>query len=134
MATTTQELSDSEREALVVALLCVNHFSLEAGWNLRAELRSEGLTCPRTASQLGIAAVSAALERAGYRRGRINEIVAPRVVALMQAIDEGKFADLPRLLAARNEGAFHTLVQTIWGFGPTSAANAWLLLAPSRLP
>ena len=40
--------SDFELDALVVALICVNHYSLEAGWKLRGDLRREGLAAPET--------------------------------------------------------------------------------------
>jgi hypothetical protein len=131
MSNEKNSLSASHREALLVALLCVNHFSLEAGWALLEGLRREGLTNPVHASRLGIADAAAALERAGYRRGRINEIVAPRVVALMKAVEAGSLSQIVNLVVSRREKEFAELVQNIWGFGPTAAANAWLLLTPA---
>ena len=128
----TETLSDVERESLVVALLCVNQFALEAGWQLRDALRLEGLTDPRSTAEMGIASVAAALERAGYKRGRVNEIVGPRIVALMKAINGGQLAGLSGAIHSRNDRAFSDLLQSVWGFGPTSIANAWLLLTPAK--
>jgi hypothetical protein len=125
-------LSDAEIDALLVGLLCVNHYTLEAGWELRRALRHEGLSDPSTTAKLGIAAVAAGLERAGYKRGRINEIVAPRVVALMKAIDAGELKGLSNAVGSRNERAFGDLLGSVWGFGPRSIANAWLLLTPAQ--
>ena len=124
--------SDFELDALVVALICVNHYSLEAGWKLRGDLRREGLAAPRTTAKLGIAAVAEALERAGYKRGRINEIVAPRVVALMKAVEAGQLRGVSSAVRSRNERSFGDLLQSVWGFGPRSIANAWLLLTPAQ--
>ena len=121
-------LSQKQTADLVGATLAVNNYALTAVWDLLPELRSHGLLDPPQVVKRDPGALIEALEGAGYTRGKITWIVAPRLRTLMQKIQAGTLDQLPSAVAAGNEAAATDLLTAIPGVGPRVAATAWMLL------
>lgn len=127
-------LSPDQVADLLVAALAVNSYPVAQAWSLLPALRGEGLADPAAVVALRNEEIVERLERAGYRRGQVNFIVAPRLHELMQAIHHGRLAALPGLVTSRNEATAIELLRTVPGVGPKVSARAWQLLTTSSGP
>ncbi len=87
---------------------------------------------PSAVARMDVAELGNALKAAGYDRGGITYIIAPRVLNLMEAIQAGKLDSVPGSLAEGDQEAFSDTLCKVKGFGPKAALVAWQLMAPSR--
>ena len=122
-------ISANHLEAVVASLLSVNNYCVEAAWELLPGLRKEGLLDPKKVVTIKTPEIAHRLVAAGYNRGGITDIVAPRLQALMSAVRNGDLGHLPGALENRNKREFSTILQRVPGVGPSVAETAWLLLA-----
>lgn len=123
-------LSDDTVESLVVAVLAVYQYSLEKAWDLRDGLRKAGLFEPESVVGKEEAQIGNLMKRAGYDRGGITYIIAPRLIGLMEAIQRGDLDELPGFVAAGDREGAVAIITSIKGFGPKSADSAWELMKP----
>lgn len=124
-------LSDEHVVELVVATLATYQYSLEKAWDLRDALRTAGLCDPAAVGAMDVADLGNALKSAGYDRGGITYIIAPRVHSLLEAVGEGKLDSLAEALEQGDEDGFSTTLAAVKGFGPKAAHVAWQLMAPA---
>ena len=124
-------LSDEHVVELVVATLATYQYSLEKAWDLRDALRAGGLCEPAKVAGMDDGDLGNALKAAGYDRGGITYIIAPRVRNLLEAVQAGKLDSLAKALAKGNKDAFTDTLASVKGFGPKSAEIAWELMAPA---
>ena len=78
-------ISADHLDAVVAGLLSVNNYRVEAAWELLPRLRNEGLLDVKKVVAMDSGEVARRLVTAGYNRGGITDIVAPR----LQATDVG---------------------------------------------
>ena len=123
-------LSKARCVELVVVTLATYSYALEKAWGLRDALEKAGLCDPSQVLGMGETGLGNALKAAGYDRGGITYIIAPRLLALMDAIQEGKLDALEVHLKQRNEGDFRKILEGVKGFGPTASKLAWALMLP----
>lgn len=123
-------ITDQQHEALVVATLATYSYSAEKAWALREELRRHGLFDVAETSRSTVEEVGNALKAAGYDRGGITYIIAPRVISLAAAIQEGALDSLADHVAQSDAFGAKGLIETVKGFGPKSAGIAWELMKP----
>jgi hypothetical protein len=128
MRSSTGELPDEVVDALVMALLGVNNYSLEKIWKLLPRFRQEGLTKPRQVASEEIDRLTARLINAGYDRGHLTAMFAERLQHLMAAITSGRLDELCSAATRRNAKAVHRILCEIRGVGPRVAHDAWMLL------
>jgi len=122
-------LTEEQGVELVVATLATYSYSLEKAWALRDSLRSAGLCDPAAVAGQDVAGLGNALKEAGYDRGGITYIIAPRLISLMNAIRSGALDPLAGFLEKNDEDGFCSALGAIKGFGPKSARIAWELMA-----
>lgn len=125
-------LTDEQRLDLVVATLATYNFALEKAWGLREQLGAAGLADPARVAGRSTEDVGNALKAAGYDRGGITYIIAPRLVSLMEAAQAGGLDPLAAAIANGDEAAFTACLTTVKGFGPKAAKTAWVLMAPAK--
>lgn len=116
-------------DALVVSALATYNYSLDRAWTLLPALRSQGLLDPSRVAGGDAGDVGNRLKAAGYDRGGITYIVAPRLITLMEAVASGVLDALPSLAAAGDRDAASALVCTVKGMGPRTALLVWELLS-----
>lgn len=121
------KLGTDHVDALLVALLATYSYPLDKAWALRERLRSAGLCEPRAVAAKDTQEVGNLLKRAGYDRGGITYIIAPRVIELMRELDAGLLDGLADLAAANDGAAFKARLERVKGFGPKSSELAWAL-------
>lgn len=121
-------LTQDQRLDLVVATLATYNYGLEKAWELRERLGAAGLDDPTRVAGRSVEEVGNALKVAGYDRGGITYIIAPRLVSLMEALGEGRLDPLATALASGDEAAFSACLTTVKGFGPKAAKTAWALV------
>ena len=121
-------LSEKHVRDLVVASLAVNNYPATDVWALLPAMRELRVLDAEWVANHDNGSIVEALEAAGYRRGKINWIVAPRLHTLMSEIEAGSLDDLPTFIAARDEAAATAALTAIGGIGPRVAATAWMLL------
>lgn len=121
-------LSPKHVTDLVVATLSVNSYPVTSTWELLPALGEQGLLDFAGVAARAPGELIDALERAGYRRGKITWIVAPRLQTLMSEVGAGKLDGLSEAVSAGDETAATELLTAIRGVGPRVAATAWMLL------
>jgi len=124
-------LSEKHVVKLVVATLATYSYSLEKAWSLRDALKAAGLCDPSWVAGQDEQTVGNALKAAGYDRGGITYIIAPRLVSLMNAVRAGELDALVGFLDRGNADGFCETLGALKGFGPKSARIAWELMASS---
>jgi len=118
-------MSDRLLQDLALAALAAYNYDLDRALALRAPLASAGLLSPERVLALDVGDLGNALRAAGYDRGGVTYIIAPRLQELMRAATDGALDPLPRLLAAGDREAFAVAIRKIKGFGPKAAELAW---------
>lgn len=126
--------SAKETEVLVIAVLSVSSYSPDRAAQLVPALARERLLDVDRVADADIGEIVVSLTRAGYHRGLVNGIVAPRVIALMQAIRDGRFDDLGDLVRAGNQERAIAALRSVNGIGPHVAQVAWVLLRALHSP
>lgn len=126
-------LEERHVAALLVAALSVNSYSEDRVQSLLPELRRLGLTSPRSDRTWDAADVIAALEEAGYQRGRLNWIIGPRVQALMSAVQSGDLEGIPDCIERRDQEEALQLLVSVPGVGPKVAGRAWALMEKAEV-
>ena len=122
-------LSQRHLEDIVLGLLSVNSYPVAASFEILPNLRSRGLLDPEKVMAMDVREVAAHLFDAGYRRGGITDIIAPRLQKLMVAIRNGDLDRLPSVVRAGNSREFSALLLPLPGVGPKVVETAWLLLS-----
>lgn len=122
-------LSSKHVEDLFVSLLSINNYAVTKTWDLLPQLREAGLTDPKRVAGLDGGVLSRELKSAGYDRGKITDIIAPRLRNLMALIEEGDLDSLPDLVARGDKDGVQASLVAIEGVGPRVAATAWMLLS-----
>ncbi|MDF1543233.1 MAG: hypothetical protein P1P71_08970 [Anaerosomatales bacterium] len=125
-------LLDEHVVELVVGTLATYQYSLDKAWALRDALLSSGLCDPATVVAMDVADIGNALKAAGYDRGGITYIIAPRVRSLMEAVQAGTLDSIAEALSSGDQDAFSETLCSVKGFGPKAAFVAWQLMAPTR--
>ena len=74
------------------------------------------------------ATVGNLMKAAGYDRGGITYIIAPRLISLMTAVQSGQLDGLATSIHSNDETAFCKQIESVKGFGPKTAQIAWMLL------
>ena len=123
-------LSTIQFDSLLVALLATYNYSLRKAWELRDKLRRSGLCDPDFVLSQDVEQVGNLLRQAGYDRGGITYIIAPRVISLMGALKSGHFDTLPMLVEKQDKQKLVDLVVKVKGMGPRTADLVWELLKP----
>lgn len=124
-------LSQKQVDDLIVALLSINKYTVTMTWNLLPRFRDAGLTNPRRVAEMDEGTLLQELKRAGYDRGKITDIIAPRLRNLMVCIRSGDLDTLPTMVGRDDEESVKAKLREINGVGPLVAATAWLLLSSS---
>lgn len=114
---------------LVVALLSINNYPVTTTWDLLPRLRAGGLTDAQRMVVLDSAAIALRLKAAGYDRGKITDILAPRLRNLLKLANDGALDALPNLVQTGGEESVRSLLLPLKGVGPRVAATAWMLLS-----
>lgn len=122
------KLKEDQRLNLVVAMLATYSYSLEKAWALRDKLSELGFADPTTVVGKDAGEVGNLMKAAGYDRGGITYIIAPRVITLMEAVKNGELDGLAKAIKAKSESQFCETLVKVKGFGPKSAQLAWELL------
>lgn len=126
------DLAQDDLEAIVVAVLAVNSFSLEQAHRLLPAFRLAGLLQPRKVADMDLGNLIVALGTAGFQRGGLMGLMANRYQSVMKEIARGKLDDLSDLLKSGNTEAATNLLLQVKGVGPSVAANAIMLIKSSR--
>lgn len=121
-------LTEDQQLDLVVATLATYSYPLEKAWQLREALRSAGFADPATWLGKKVEEVGNALKAAGYDRGGITYIIAPRVISLMEAVAAGQLDVLGASKTLRSRDTFCAELSKVKGFGPKSSGLAWELM------
>ncbi len=121
-------LNERHLEAVIAATLAVNKYGLEKSYKLLPSLRKAGLTDPVTVAKADAGDVMMRLCKAGYDRGMLTEMMAGRLINLMQAVHSGALDGLNTLVDNRAKGGAMELLCAVKGIGPKVAADAWMLL------
>lgn len=112
---------------LVLATLATYQYPLDRAWALRDALVAAGLTTPDGVLGRSVGDVGNALKDAGYDRGGVTYIIAPRLISLMQAVADGALDALPAAVHAGDEAGFRATLERVKGFGPKGSGLAWQL-------
>lgn len=121
-------ISQDSVDAILVSLLAVQNYPLDRAWSLLPGLEKAELTNPFRVAQADVGNLVAKLTGAGYERGYLNGIMAPRVQNLMKAVVAGELDAFDALSKAGHRQAALELLCKVKGIGPKVANNAWLLL------
>lgn len=122
------EISQESIDAILVALLAVQQYSLDRAWSLLPKLEKAGLTDPKKVVKANLGALVVKLTESGYERGLLNGLMAPRVQNLMMAVVAGELDAFDELRGTGDRQAAIELLCRVKGIGPKVANNAWLLL------
>jgi len=122
------KLSQKHITDLVVAALSVNSYPATWTWELLPALGDGGILNPSKVAALDVGDLIDALEAAGYKRGKITWIVAPRLHTLMSKVADGELDGLTAAVEAKDEETVKALLTAVRGVGPRVAATAWMLL------
>lgn len=121
-------ITSRQLDSIVAGLLSVNSYRVEAAWELIPRLREEGLLDPKTVIAMDTREVARRLVAAGYNRGGITDILAPRVRALMSSVSDGELDRLPDVLQQGDRQEFARLLLRLSGVGPKVVDTVWLLI------
>lgn len=121
-------LSEDQRLDLVIAILAGYSYALEDAWKHKDKLRAARVADPAAVLGLDDAAVGNLLKGAGYDRGGITYIIAPRVRALMECLSNGTLDGLDATIKSQREADFSALFSRVKGVGPKTAQLAWALV------
>ncbi|MBN1947322.1 MAG: hypothetical protein JW797_16755 [Bradymonadales bacterium] len=124
-------LTAEQVEPLVIAALATYSYSLEKAWELRGAVRQAGLGDTGRVAGLGVQEVGNLMKQAGYDRGGITYIIAPRIISLAQAAQSGQLDGLYDLVARNAREEAVGLIGSVKGFGPKSGGIAWELIKPA---
>lgn len=120
-------LAAQQVEALVTALLAVNGYPLDRAAALMPGFRKAGLLDHARVRELDADELVSSMTNAGYARGGFVPILAYRLASALEAVESGRFQTLPALAQAGDEAGFAKVLGEVHGFGPRTAAAAWLL-------
>lgn len=120
--------------SLLTALLAVKNYPVQDAAALMPAFRAVGLLDPDQVAGMHFGSLVEVMDAAGYKRGKVVEIVAPRLIRLAEATKAGELDTLPRLAEQGDEAGFIAKLSSIYGFGPVTAKNAWGLWNRSEGP
>jgi hypothetical protein len=127
-------IQDDHLEAIVASVLAVNAYGLGKAYDLLPSLRESGLTNPQLVSRRDVGEVLVRLSKAGYDRGFLVEMMAGRLINLMDMAADGNLDALNNLVRNGNEFAAKELLCTVKGIGPKVASDAWMLMTSRANP
>lgn len=122
------KLEKDDLEAIVVAVLAVNRYSLEKAYALLPAFRKAGLLSPEKVAAKEIETVIAELHAAGYQRGGLMGIMGGRFHSVMQAIHAGKLDTFSSLARKGSPEKATELLCSVKGIGPSVAATVLELI------
>lgn len=118
------EPKDHTWEDLVVAILSVNHYSLEKTYLTIAGLRREGIVEPHNLRSWGTEEIAARLIRAGYDRGSfMTTLFAQRLASLGRFLESHGLESCELVLSSKNSSAIADLLMPVNGIGPSVLKN-----------
>lgn len=121
---TSSPLTENEIvQYLILSALAVNSFSLRRVWVLKDRLDAQGLFDLKRVAPADPDAIAARLALAGYNRGSLTFIIAPRLVALAGALTPAKQATIASLLAEGKMNDLARVLLALPGIGPTVLHN-----------
>jgi hypothetical protein len=118
-------------EDLVVSVLAIYQYSLEKTYNLRDDLRREGVFDLDAMARKQLPDVVAALHAAGYQRGKTTAIFADRILELAQAARKGVLTEALHAWNAGQHDRADSLLLAIPGIGPRVLENFHMLQEPA---
>lgn len=118
-------MSDRLLQDLALAALAAYNYDLDRAVALREPLANAGLLDPERVLGLDVGDLGNALKAAGYDRGGVTYIIAPRLQSLMAAARDGAIDRARDRLNAADPEGFGAAVREIKGFGPKAAELAW---------
>jgi len=127
-------IQEDHLEAIIASVLAVNAYGLGKAYGLLPSLREFGLTNPQLVSRRDVGEVLVRLSKAGYDRGFLVEMMAGRLINLMDMAADGKLDALNNLVREGNELATKELLCTVKGIGPKVAGDAWMLMTSHTNP
>ncbi len=110
-------------------MLSVNNYPVTDAWALLPSLRAAGLFDAVLVASMEQSEIVARLKMAGYDRGKITEILAPRLQALMRAVEGGELDGVSTIVEAEDREGLRALLLPIPGVGPRVFETAWMLLS-----
>jgi hypothetical protein len=122
------KLSDSNVEALVVAVLAVGGWPPERVVSSLPAFRSAGVLAPQAVADMDWGVLTVALAKNGYSRGLLTSTYAERLQALMREVAAAQLDTLPELVRSGDRDAFLRRLVQIHGVGPKVASRAWELM------
>lgn len=119
-------------EAILASVLAVNGYGVEKSYALLPEMRRSGLTDPAKISKADVGEVMTQLFATGYDRGLLTEMMAGRLISLMQAADSGQLDGFDELVAKGKKQEAKTILCSIKGIGPKVSADVWMLVTSNQ--
>ena len=123
------KISQRHLEDILLAMLSVNNYPVTDAWALLPALRTAGLFDAARVASMDQSEIVARLKMAGYDRGKITEILAPRLQALMRAAEDGVLDGVSMIVEAEDRKGLRGLLLPIPGVGPRVLETAWMLLS-----
>lgn len=129
----TRQLALAQRqvEDLVTALLAVNSYPITRVWEILPGLREASLCEVEKVVAMDNEEVVKRLRSAGYDRGKVTQILAPRLRALMMKAQAGALDELSIAIENRDFELASRILLPVPGVGPRVVETAWLLLRQS---
>lgn len=120
-------LAEAEVADLITAILAVNQYPLERAAAHMPAFKDRGLLDPGRVIAMKYDDLVQAINDAGYQRGGFVRVIARRLYPIMEAIRSGKLDHVAAAARAGNKSAFISALSSTYGFGPRTAATAWML-------
>ena len=120
----TNASADELFEYLVVALLSVANYPLEATWNIRRDLRKVEVCDPVQLAALTEEEIVGRLTAAGFNRGEfMNDLLASRLRNVASYILAAGLPSVKEILRVGSEGEVRALLLPANGVGPAVIKN-----------
>ena len=124
-------LAQHQLDDLITALLAVNNYPITRVWQILPALREAHLCEVEKVVAMDNAEVVRRLRSAGYDRGKVTLILAPRLRALMMKTQAGALDELSAAVENRDFELANSILLPVPGIGPRVVETAWLLLRQS---
>ena len=119
-------------DCIVAAVLAVNNYGIERSFALLPAMRSVGLLESRVVVKMDVGSVIQLMNKAGFNRGLLMEMMAGRLMNLMKASQNRELDLLNEYVKSKNKSAATDLLCKISGIGPKVASDAWMLISSSN--
>lgn len=112
---------------LVTAMLAVYKYSLDKVDGYAPALEAEEVFDPDKLAKYSHEEVFSRLEKAGYKRGELNDIFTDRLRAMGEHVQKIGKKDYEKVLASKDKQAIEKLLKPIKGVGPKVIENFFTL-------